>query len=456
VNLDDLDVTIDGAQVLDEVHKVLTKYVVFPSPEAADAVTLYAAATHAMPELEFATRMVIRSPVRRCGKSRLLDVLSQLVRKPLITTDISAAALVRSVTAQDPPTIMLDEADAIFGKALKGDEKAESLRGILNAGFGRDRPYKRWDITTRSVEDCPTFALAVLAGIGSMHDTIEDRAVVLTMRRKAPGEKASKYRIRRDKAVVTAVGDRLAAWVGPRAKELGDAEPELPGGLNDRAEDAWEALIAVADAAGGSWGARARKAARVLSDEAEEDAADGIRLLADLRDVFGEEDKLWTETILAALHRTPEAPWGDWYGHPLKDRELAKLLKPYGIRSRDVKIDGVNHKGYYREQLIESWRSYATAGGGSATGATGATAHAVGQMAEATDALPKGYPTSAVADGSPWVADAKPALTSEVAEVAPVADPLPDDSQLCTVCREPLDQSFIDAGFTDHGEGTAA
>jgi len=36
-----------------------------------------------------------------------------------------------------------------------------------------------------------------------------------------------------------------------------------------------------------------------------------MRLLADLRDVFGEADKLWTQTILGALHRIPEAPWGD-------------------------------------------------------------------------------------------------------------------------------------------------
>jgi Protein of unknown function (DUF3631) len=79
----------------------------------------------------------------------------------------------------------------------------------------------------------------------------------------------------------------------------------------------------------------------VLSDEAEEDAADGMWLLADLRDVFGAEDKLWTETILAALHGIPEVPWDRWLEHPLRDRELAKLLKPYGIRSRDVKIDGV-------------------------------------------------------------------------------------------------------------------
>ena len=32
---------------------MLASYVVFPSPEAADAATLYAAATHAADELEF-------------------------------------------------------------------------------------------------------------------------------------------------------------------------------------------------------------------------------------------------------------------------------------------------------------------------------------------------------------------------------------------------------------------
>ncbi len=69
----------DGAQVLAEVHATLIRYVVFPSDQAADAAVLYAAATHAMPRLEFAARLVIKSPVKRCGKSRLLDVLAQLV-----------------------------------------------------------------------------------------------------------------------------------------------------------------------------------------------------------------------------------------------------------------------------------------------------------------------------------------------------------------------------------------
>src|SRR5260221_1434232 len=171
----------------------------------------------------------------------------------LLTANISAASLVLSISEDDPPTIMLDEADTTFGAALKGDERSEHLRGILNAGFGRDRPYIRYDVAQRRNVETPTFAMAVIAGIGSMPDTIEDRAIAFTMRREAPGETVSKYRIRRDKPEVLAVGKRLGAWVATIAKDLGAAQPDMPAGLNDRAEDVWEALLAVADAAGGTW-----------------------------------------------------------------------------------------------------------------------------------------------------------------------------------------------------------
>ena len=49
---------------------------------------------------------------------------------------------------------------------------ARTLRGILNAGHQRNRPYIRWDAAARSRESCPTFAMAALAGIGepARHD----------------------------------------------------------------------------------------------------------------------------------------------------------------------------------------------------------------------------------------------------------------------------------------------
>lgn len=357
MNLDDLDQLADGAVVLDEAHKILTRYVVFPCREAADAATLYAAATHAMPKLEFASRLVIKSPVKRCGKSRLLDVLAQLVHKPMATADISAAALVRSIPEDDPPTIMLDEADAIFGKALKGDEKAEHLRGILNAGFGRDRPYKRWDITSRSVEDCPTFAMAVVAGIGSMPDTIEDRAVIITLRRKSPAEHAAKYRLRKDKPKVIAVGDRLAAWITPNADALGEAEPVMPPGLNDRAEDVWESLIAIADLAGGTWPARGRRAAIVLSAAAEQEAGEslGQRLLADIRDVAGTfaVSFVASRELVSSLIKLDDAPWRDL---ELTARGLSDRLRPYGITPR--RDASGTMRGYRLEDFADAFSRY--------------------------------------------------------------------------------------------------
>ena len=435
----DLDAERSGAEVLDLVRATLTNYVVFPSPEAADAVTLYAAATHAVDHLHTASRLVIKSPEKRCGKSRLLDVLTPLTHRPLLTANISAAALVRSVTATDPPTIMLDEADATFGKALKGDERAESLRGILNAGFTRNRPYSRWDAGTRTVEECPTFAFAVLAGIGTMPDTIEDRAVIIALRRKAPGESAARYRIRRDEPKVRTVGDQLAAWVSVHAEKIGEAEPDMPGGLNDRAEDLWEGLLAVADAAGGTWPARARKAARALSGDADDDAAEAQRLLSDLRDVFGDSIALHTTEILTGLCKIEEAPWGSWYGHPLAPRDLSRLLKPYEVRSRKVKIAGAVANGYRADDLYDAWQRYlpARSGGSNVTSVTSVTS----QVNPVTDEIGKRYLRNLPDQGNGGNVSgipSSPPLTSQVTKVTEVTDTPPERGQDAREAGEPV------------------
>jgi len=90
----------------------------------------------------------------------------------------------------EPPTRLVDEADTIFGPKADANE---NLRGLLNAGHQRNRPAKRYDAASNRVESIPTFAMAALAGIGAMPDTIEDRAVVIRMRRRAPGETCLLY-----------------------------------------------------------------------------------------------------------------------------------------------------------------------------------------------------------------------------------------------------------------------
>src|SRR3954447_6367225 len=114
---------IDGAALLDELRAKLTRYVVLPSAQAADATALWVAATHAQAAWAHAPRMVIRAPERRCGKSRLLDVVEATSHNPLITVNASPAAVYRAIGSDNPPTLLIDEADTIFGaKAGEGNE----------------------------------------------------------------------------------------------------------------------------------------------------------------------------------------------------------------------------------------------------------------------------------------------------------------------------------------------
>lgn len=351
----------NGAEILDELRAAIVKYVILPSEQATDAVTCYIAATYGVTAWEHATRLVIMSPEKRCGKSRLLDIIEATCSKPLITVNISPAALVRSI-GDEPPTLLLDEADTIFGK--KAAENNEDLRGILNAGHQRNRPYIRWDVAARKLEECPTFSMAVLAGIGEMPDTIMDRAVQIKMRRRAKGEKVSPYRRRRDEPGLREIGNRVAGWAEHVRHQLILMEPEMP--VEDRAADTWEPLVAIADAAGGDWPQRIRAACISMVAAADEDGADNSnakRLLADVRTVFEAEGTritgLYTATLIDRLTKLDGSPWENYYGRGINSNDLASLLRTYGIKPADVREPGgKNLKGYKRDAFRDAWLRY--------------------------------------------------------------------------------------------------
>ena len=346
----------NGAQLLDKLHKALTRYVVFPTPEAADAATLWDAATHAQTAWEHAPRLAALSPEKRCGKSRLMDVIEAMCYRGIITVNISPAALVRCVDEVDPPTLMVDEADTIFGS--KASDNHEDLRGLINSGHQRNRPYIRYDITTRKTEELPTFCMAMLAGIGDLPDTITDRAIVIRMRRRASGETVDPYRTRRDAPALHNLRDRLHHWASGLVGELTDAEPDMP--VEDRAADTWEPLVAIADAAGGDWPARARKAALLLvaaENIADAEGSLGLRLLADIRDVMNE----WTVSfitsadLVGALRKIDDGPWRE-KDIDLTMNALARRLKPYGVRPDQNAAKTA--RGYQREDFTDAFTRY--------------------------------------------------------------------------------------------------
>ncbi|WP_432072730.1 DUF3631 domain-containing protein [Streptomyces wuyuanensis] len=352
----------EGERALAGLRAQIRRYVVLPSEEAFTAVTLWVAATHLQTAWQHAPRLAVVGPAKRCGKSRLLDVITETVHDPLITVNASAAAVFRSIT-ETPPTLLVDEADTLFGSA-KVAEKNEEMRGLLNAGHQRNRPTLRVSGPNHEVSKFPTFAMAALAGIGDLPDTIMDRSVVIRMRRRRPGEKVAEFRTVRDTPALHALRNRLVAWLAPLHAEATNMTPPMP--VEDRAADTWEPLVAVADLAGGPWPEAARAACLEMTrHEAEQDqdhSALNIRLLADIRRAFvaeGNPPVIRTGRLLGILNEDAESPWPEYSDGGLTARGLQILLKDYGISSANRRFpDGFQAKGFTRLQFTDAWARY--------------------------------------------------------------------------------------------------
>ncbi|GAA2490482.1 hypothetical protein GCM10023100_26180 [Actinocorallia cavernae] len=349
----------DGTAVLDELRAAIGRYVVLPSEEALTAVTLWVAASHIQPALQHAPRLAVVGPTKGCGKSRVLDVLHETVHKPMMTVNTSPAVVFR-VIGEDPPTLLVDEADTIFGPKA-GDK--EDLRGLLNAGHQRNRPAWRISGPEHKATAFPTFAMAALAAIGDLPDTITDRAVVLRMQKRKPGERITPFRSRYSAPELNALRDRLTAWLAPLRSTAEGLVPQMP--VEDRAADTWEPLVIVADLAGGHWPSRARAACLAMTrNEVVQDEQTTLktRLLRDIRRVFeqqGDQEALRSHDLLAALIQDAEAPWAEYGTKGLNAYHLANLLRDFGISPANHRFEnGRQAKAYARNQFLDAWARY--------------------------------------------------------------------------------------------------
>lgn len=344
---------VDGAALLTDIAAAIGRFVI-ADKETIDAAALWSVFTWLLDEVQVAPIANITAPEKRCGKTILLSVLGKLAYRPMQVADIATAALFRSIELWSP-ALLIDEVDAF----LNDNEEA---RGIINAGFTRDSAF-----VIRCVGDdhIPTkfnvWGAKALCGIGKIADTLADRSIPLRLRRKKPGESAERLR-HSDPALWESLRQRIARWAEDNAAAVAAARPAIIEGLNDRANDCWEPLLAITDAAGGAWPHRARHAATVLHGLEEETPTIGAELLADIRDVFDRlgGEAIFGETLLGELIREEDKPWATWNrGTAMRRNQLAKKLGEYGITSGTVRVGAATKKGFRREQFLEAWERYA-------------------------------------------------------------------------------------------------
>lgn len=350
--------TSTGADLLAEVEAFVAKYVALPSEAARVAVTLWVAHAHGVHCFESSPRLALLSPEPGSGKTRTLEILELLVPRPMLVLSATPAAVFRSMES-NPPTLLFDEVDTIFSRRARAGDGAEELRALLNAGHRVGATIPRCHGPNHDVREFPVYGAVALAGLGDLPDTLMSRSVVIRMRRRAPDEAVAAYRRREAAPAGEVLAEALAAWVAGAEEELRDAWPEMPDGVTDRPADVWESLLAIADAAGGTWPDRARAACVELTRVSTPlEVSLGVRLLHDLRKVFGAEKRLGTETILDRLHGLDESPWGDLGGKPLDARGLARRLGSFGINSTKVKVGGASIRGYRADDLADAWNRY--------------------------------------------------------------------------------------------------
>jgi Protein of unknown function (DUF3631) len=345
-----------SALLLDDLARFVRRFVVLSETQTV-AVALWIAHTHAVEAADTTPYLALTSAEKRSGKSRLLEVIELLVRSPLPTASISDAALYRAIDALSP-TLLLDEADGIFGK--RNAHEREDLRRLLNAGWRRGAVARRMGgARMTTLEEFPVFCPKAFAGIGDyLPDTLSDRAIWIRLERRTRDEPVERFRRREVVPEGEGLRARLADWLEPQVDHLRAARPALPEKLDDRAQDFWEPLLAIADLAGGEWPERARQVAVELSTgETREDDSLSARLLADIRTVFkrNKAQRFKTADLIEHLSKIEESPWGDWHGKPISAQALSKLLRPYRIKTMPVKVEGQTVRGYKVEQFSEAF-----------------------------------------------------------------------------------------------------
>lgn len=340
-------------ETLMNVSANLNNYLVTVA-EALVVIPLWVTHTYCFNSFDYSPILHLKSPEKRCGKSKALDFLRRLVSRPLKTANASGAALFRAIEKWKP-SCLIDEYDSA---CRQGTDHAEALRNVLNAGFERGNPCLRCSGDDFEPRVFDVYGPKAVACIGALPDTAADRSIVIPMRRKLKTEKVKRLR----EFDATELQRKLARWVQDNAEALRQARPHIPPELDDRAADIWEPLFCIADAAGGDWPRWAREAAVTLSAHREGGETFTERLLQDIRTVFDQEqaERLETDKLLFALEQKVESPWPTFCrGKPLNAHRLGRMLAEFGIEHRRWKSAGSGSPyGFYRTDFEDAWTRY--------------------------------------------------------------------------------------------------
>jgi putative DNA primase/helicase len=297
---------VNGAALLDEIATTVRSHVVM-SDYSRDICALWIVHSYLIKRFMISPKLSIRSAVKGCGKTTLLDVLSHLVFRALVTGSITKAALFRIIDMWHP-TLLIDEVDSFVG-----DD--EELRGMLNNSHRYDGAVVRTVGDEHEPRRFSIYAAVALSGIGGLVDTLADRSVTTDLQRRRPNEPITQLRIGRMEHLHT-LQRSIARWVADHEERIAERDPEMPAGVHNREADNWHVLLAIAEEAEGEWPKRAHKAAEAAHIAAANDDASWLELLlGDIRTIAKGKVQMASADLVKDLIAIEGRPWAEQAAH---------------------------------------------------------------------------------------------------------------------------------------------
>ena len=347
---------VDLADVLDDATDILARYIAADSTLILTAV-LWAVHTHILDMINVSPRLAAQTAGPGCGKTVAMEAIGNLVPRPLPASSITAASVFRIIEEMQP-TLLLDEADQMLA------DRHSPLVAVLNSSHRKSSAS-----VIRMEEVLPgqfqavrfsTWAAVMFAGIRELPPTLQDRSIVLYLRRAKPGE--VRKHLRDGKCPDLAeCAQKIVRW----ASDLADLpEVALPPTLANRIGDNWRPLLAIAELAGGDWPARAQKAAMAAAKQEEQGQIS--MLLADIHLVFGERVEYLSQDLVDALLNLEERPYGELNrGRSITTNWLARQLKGVvTLPTKTIRTGDDKKKGYSRTAFTDAWERYGITGVG--------------------------------------------------------------------------------------------
>jgi len=266
---------VDGAALLTEITALIKLYVALPA-HAPESLAAFALTTHAVDAFNAASYLFLSSPTPECGKTRLLEVLELVVRRPWRPAILTGPVLFRGIE-QYEPTLLLDEAEVVRGRG----DAADNVRAVLHVGYRRGAVIERCVGEDFELRAFRTFGFKVFACIGDLPGTLLSRCIVIPMRRRGPDEPVGRFAARELEARRVELQRRCRRWAADHLEALRIARPELPDCLSDRKTEIWEPMLEVGLVEGGGWYNRLREAAEGLHAAHQHGDDVGVQLLVD-------------------------------------------------------------------------------------------------------------------------------------------------------------------------------